>query len=260
MLSNYRKRIKTRKEKKIIDFLLISSIASTITNILTAIVITIIINRSLFLDHFIILNVVIVEYALVFYYWLLNYDTRNIIKEILSKISNFVVILDTNLRIIDMSLNFKTMASNNLNSSSDISFEKFIIEEKLFLANIKKALYEKIDTFDMNISYKTFEGRQIETNTTITKIYDRFGDFFSFLIVSNLNNYLSYFKSTYKLTDRQMEIIQFAINGKTNEEIANFLNLKKRTIESHLFNIYYKLNINNKIELIKFFNGFCAKS
>ncbi|WP_438864406.1 autoinducer binding domain-containing protein [Neptunicella sp.] len=48
------------------------------------------------------------------------------------------------------------------------------------------------------------------------------------------------------LTKREIEILKWCSDGKTSEEIAMILNVKKRTISFHIANAINKLNVNNK--------------
>jgi len=56
---------------------------------------------------------------------------------------------------------------------------------------------------------------------------------------------------TYGFSDREMSIIQLICDGKLNKEIADQLGLAENTIKSHIFNIYKKLNVKNRVELVK---------
>jgi DNA-binding NarL/FixJ family response regulator len=52
------------------------------------------------------------------------------------------------------------------------------------------------------------------------------------------------------LTGREREILQLAAEGKSNKEIANFLNLSFHTVETHRSHILQKLNLHTVPELI----------
>ncbi|UOE50134.1 response regulator transcription factor [Mucilaginibacter sp. SMC90] len=56
----------------------------------------------------------------------------------------------------------------------------------------------------------------------------------------------------YKLTKREIELIQLLKNGLTTKEIANKLFLSSLTIETHRKNIFRKLEVKNITELIVF--------
>jgi DNA-binding NarL/FixJ family response regulator len=52
------------------------------------------------------------------------------------------------------------------------------------------------------------------------------------------------------LTQRELEVIQNVVDGLTNKEISQKLNVVERTVEYHLSNIFRKTGVFNKIELI----------
>jgi DNA-binding CsgD family transcriptional regulator len=53
------------------------------------------------------------------------------------------------------------------------------------------------------------------------------------------------------LSRREREVAVFASRGETANEIAERLFVSKRTVESHLVNIYVKLGVESKTELIR---------
>ena len=52
-----------------------------------------------------------------------------------------------------------------------------------------------------------------------------------------------------KLCDREREIVSFVVHGFANREIAYRLCISKRTVSTHLVNIYEKLNVHSRAEL-----------
>ena len=50
------------------------------------------------------------------------------------------------------------------------------------------------------------------------------------------------------LTRREIEILTKAASGATNTEIANELYISSHTVKSHLYNIYKKIEVSNRIE------------
>ena len=53
-----------------------------------------------------------------------------------------------------------------------------------------------------------------------------------------------------KLTTRENEVMQQLVNGLAYKEIANVLGISVTTVNDHIKNIYTKLNVNSKAELI----------
>ena len=59
------------------------------------------------------------------------------------------------------------------------------------------------------------------------------------------------FTIKYKLTSREREIISEILDEKSNKQIAETLNISKRTVESHRKNIALKLDVKNSIGIAK---------
>jgi len=52
-----------------------------------------------------------------------------------------------------------------------------------------------------------------------------------------------------KLCEREREIVSYVVHGFPNREIATRLCISKRTVSTHLVNIYEKLNVHSRAEL-----------
>ncbi|MEJ5284918.1 MAG: response regulator transcription factor [Brevinematia bacterium] len=59
-------------------------------------------------------------------------------------------------------------------------------------------------------------------------------------------------KKDYQLTDREMEILEMLIKRLTNKEISRQLFISIPTVKTHLANIYQKLDVRNRDELLSF--------
>lgn len=55
---------------------------------------------------------------------------------------------------------------------------------------------------------------------------------------------------TYRLTGRQLEVISLVVNGYSNRDLANALGISEHTAKSHLANIFGKLGVHNRLELV----------
>jgi DNA-binding CsgD family transcriptional regulator len=63
------------------------------------------------------------------------------------------------------------------------------------------------------------------------------------------NRLSGFFMDKYKITERESEIILLAMQGMSNGEIGDKLFISVRTVESHLYNIFMKTNVKNRIQL-----------
>ena len=58
-------------------------------------------------------------------------------------------------------------------------------------------------------------------------------------------------KTIYGLTDRETEIIELWSRGLTDNEISDRLAISKNTLKKHISNVFSKLEINSRVELLK---------
>ncbi|NMG59845.1 response regulator transcription factor [Geitlerinema sp. P-1104] len=53
------------------------------------------------------------------------------------------------------------------------------------------------------------------------------------------------------LSDRELEVIELVATGLTNQEVADNLELSKRTIDNHISNILSKTKTENRVALVR---------
>jgi DNA-binding CsgD family transcriptional regulator len=58
------------------------------------------------------------------------------------------------------------------------------------------------------------------------------------------------YPENHPFSEREKDVIQFLLQGKSNKQIALALGISSRTVEFHLSNIYAKLGVNNRSEAI----------
>lgn len=58
-------------------------------------------------------------------------------------------------------------------------------------------------------------------------------------------------KKRYSLTDREIEVIELWSRGSTDDEICEILSISRNTLKKHISNIFGKLEINSRVELLK---------
>ncbi|MCG8568690.1 MAG: LuxR C-terminal-related transcriptional regulator [Spirochaetes bacterium] len=57
----------------------------------------------------------------------------------------------------------------------------------------------------------------------------------------------------YSITDREKEIILMINQGYSNKEIAHKLYLSRKTIDNHIYKIFKKADVKNRVEMVNFF-------
>jgi DNA-binding CsgD family transcriptional regulator len=53
-----------------------------------------------------------------------------------------------------------------------------------------------------------------------------------------------------ELSNREREVVQLLLQGRSNKQIASSLTISERTVEFHLKNIYTKFDVSSRVELI----------
>lgn len=86
--------------------------------------------------------------------------------------------------------------------------------------------------------------------------YQEFGRMWELRILSpkkdNLieKNSIDFFCNEYEITSREKEVIQLLVKGCSYNKISEELMISLSTTKSHVYNIYQKTNVKNKIELL----------
>lgn len=68
-------------------------------------------------------------------------------------------------------------------------------------------------------------------------------------IKNNQGKKMDRFFSRYHLSSREQEIALFLLKGETNEIIENKLFISAHTVKNHIYNIYRKLGVKNRVQL-----------
>ncbi len=58
-------------------------------------------------------------------------------------------------------------------------------------------------------------------------------------------------KTPASLSRRELQIIDLIATGSTNQEIADKLEISKRTVDNHISNILTKTGTDNRVELVR---------
>ena len=104
------------------------------------------------------------------------------------------------------------------------------------------------------------------TNITIIDLSEEKKDFFTYYLISGITlisigliisigsikqlNSKSESTPFDRLTNQEKKVVHFIIEGKSNKEIANELSISLSTVKTHANNIYKKLGVNSRSQLL----------
>jgi DNA-binding CsgD family transcriptional regulator/PAS domain-containing protein len=103
----------------------------------------------------------------------------------------------------------------------------------------------------ITVAYGHSSGALQMLDVHITWINDRFGDFLGYLLVGTVSKPSQTVMRQYGLTQRESEMVQAILNGWSYDTIADQLCISESTIKSHVTSIYRKMEIRNRLELIR---------
>lgn len=76
---------------------------------------------------------------------------------------------------------------------------------------------------------------------------------FAGMVENDQDKALVKFKDDNSLTDKETEVVNLLLRGYTYKAMSENLFISENTLKYHIKNIYQKLNVNNKMDLIKIF-------
>jgi len=71
-------------------------------------------------------------------------------------------------------------------------------------------------------------------------------------LVKNFNNVSNLNAGDFDISDRELDVLKLICKGLSNHEIANRLNISKRTVDKHRSNLLSKTNSKNTASLVIF--------
>lgn len=170
--------------------------------------------------------------------------------EIISHINDMVILLDSELRVVSVN----TAAEKSLGlSPADITGEFFpdLIHEKDFIINTFSNIMSGTGkNIGFMTRYKT-ENEPVTAESYIAAVKDNFNDIIGFLVISKENRGRKEFRKAYKITERELEIVDLTLAGLSSRVIGKQLGISDRTVQSHQEHVYQKLGAAGKVDLIK---------
>jgi RNA polymerase sigma factor (sigma-70 family) len=104
---------------------------------------------------------------------------------------------------------------------------------------LKEATYKDL----IKAIYATHAGELWAERKVLTQLLERL-----FQKVNDLHVPISEIREN--LTEREQEIVKWVIHGMTNKEIATQLGISDKTVKTHLSNIFSKLKVSRRLELL----------
>ncbi len=185
----------------------------------------------------------------VFRYRFLNLLPSIITDDIISHISDIVILMDTDLAITK--INTKCTEILGLRAKDrNIKNIFSIIPEKENVSGSVKAFINSGEKSFNDRFYLKHNKTEILADIYLSKIYDRYNDIAGYLLIAKEIRGIKEFIKKYKLTEREFEVLRLLTTGILNKEISEKLAVAESTVKTHIEHIYDKTGAGNKVELL----------
>jgi DNA-binding CsgD family transcriptional regulator len=192
-------------------------------------------------------------------YRFLSFSIGDVAREVLSHIRDVIVILGPDGTIMDANRNLNEMLSDSRDLFTGLNIHELVESNENFSLALSEISTGSRESFSGIIIYKNRPENRI-AESSLSGVRDRFGDLVAILLISREKKEVMFFQRHFKITGREMEVVCLTLSGLTNIEISERLGITKRTVETHQNNIYNKLGVNNKIELLRVASDFNLQS
>jgi DNA-binding CsgD family transcriptional regulator len=179
-------------------------------------------------------------------YRLLQLKTDFIPGDVMDSIKDMVIITDTKKNVIMVN-----RSSLHLGLEKNIvSLEEIFAEHEMVDRLMEQAREKPVTGIMLNL---VLPGREmVLVKGAISLIKDGFADAAGFVIIASTIEDLYTVLSRWGITKREYELIKLVITGNSNRIISEQLDISRRTVETHIANIFNKLGLNKRSELISY--------
>jgi DNA-binding CsgD family transcriptional regulator len=180
-------------------------------------------------------------------YRFLGIDRHYLNEEIMDSLSEMVILLDLekNIIMINKTLSEKLGGLNKINSLDEI-----FIEHEMVNRLLDSVIEKPVSSVRLNLILPGKE--RMLLNGRISLFKDHFNDTAGFVIIGQCIIGVYPILRIRGITEREYELIELIMSGNSNKQISSQLDISLRTVETHITNIYDKLGIKKRTELINF--------
>ena len=144
----------------------------------------------------------------------------------------------------------------NLHNESGFDFLEWIQSQnkniKTFVITSSSSESDFVKAKNMGIDAYILKDAFIDDIMYSLRVVDRGGKFYSSALMANVGNTSEDDKRIDTLTRRELEVALLLREGYSNAKIANNLSISEGTVKKHISNIFSKLEIYNRTEVLVF--------
>ena len=184
-------------------------------------------------------------------YQLLSITPQLASNEIFGAVDEAIILLDPDFKVINTNKRINEITGNEKIYDHSDKLEFYFSEYETLTNELKNMSTGKIKNISCRLNLISFNSKEpILMDVKCSIVFDHFKDIAGYLIIANEVKGTNYLIHEFKITNQEARVIQSVINGNTNINIANELNITERTVKTHLTRIFNKLGVDNKVQLI----------
>jgi DNA-binding CsgD family transcriptional regulator/PAS domain-containing protein len=183
-------------------------------------------------------------------YRLFNFTSSLMADEIIMHIQEMVILLGPDLRILSANAYAGTLLGIPPDGLKGRDVGEILDDPVYFTDELRTVGVGTGGGRWTRAMFTGAEGR-IVAETYVSGLKDKFGDPVGVLVIARESRSADDFLRRYRITPRQLQVIDALIRGESAREIAARTGLSERTVETHITNIYNRLGVNNRIELVR---------
>jgi PAS domain S-box-containing protein len=196
-----------------------------------------------------------VWYAIVKYRFL-SITPEMVSRDIIENIDESIILLDRQLRIVTINKKAEQLLQYKPDELKAAGTTRIIAEHELVQRKIKTLMQNETKYVSTTAHFINKTGSRIRMQIRLALIADKFNDIIGILIIGRELKQIKQLQKVYKLTEREVEVIQYILSGVKNKDIAAMLHITERTVKAHTASIYAKVSVSDKVEFLNFLKDF----
>jgi DNA-binding CsgD family transcriptional regulator len=166
--------------------------------------------------------------------------------EIIDSLHEMVVVTDTAYKIITINV---ALENELKRKEPPLYLHELIVEHELLQRMIVSSSDEYVTDITLNLKGET---GTVMVNGAVTVFKDRFDDTVGYIITAHKIEERVMLLKQSGITEREYDLIKLIIAGNSNKEIGRVLGITVRTVETHITNIFNKLGLNKRSEIVNY--------
>jgi DNA-binding CsgD family transcriptional regulator len=183
-------------------------------------------------------------------YRLLQMSPDLLCRDLIDNVTDAILLIKPGQEIEWVNRSTLTLLKRPAASVLGRKISRFICDWKAIESAIRELYAGRSRSFSCTLALKTAGNPGMRLEGRFSLVSDRFGDPLGTLVICRVTRDTIRLQELYRLTAREIEVVQCIASGYANADIAVELAITVRTVKAHLASIYGKLGVERKPQLL----------